>query len=425
MTRDHRVLALLAPLALFGCGEAASPADAGVPVADAGAPVAPTRGRLLIEELYYAGAAPNAGTDHYFSDQFVELVNASDTPLDLSGVLIGEVFGVAGEINPGTSPDSFRSSHPDRVVMSTVWAIPAGVTLAPGAQLVVAHDGTNHRPFSAIDLSGAELEAFVPDLGDEDSPTVANLEPVHFGGGRDWLITVFGPSLVILAPGTALEEVEGPIGPLRIAPTDAVLDAIETLMDADASAFKRLPDAVDVGHAYVAGPYTGESLHRRRTAEGWQDTDDSGADFEVRAPDPGFPAPVGETRGEPWIELGTGTMRFEPVAEGSDVELVAGLQGGWHLDVSVRFGGFGPDGVSLVYDAVSAGAEPISFRTEARLSAASVIEEADAWVRLSDRVVLDIADPSDVVGTEVVVRVSATLGEHRASDERIVRVVDE
>lgn len=36
------------------------------------------------------------------------------------------------------------------------------------------------------------------------------------------------------------------------------------------------------------------------------------------------------------FELGTGTWRFEPVADGDTLELVRGAQGGWHLWISAR-----------------------------------------------------------------------------------------
>jgi len=180
---------LLAPLAGCGGGElvmdagmGAAHSDAGVEVPDSGPvlAVAPMKGDLLIEEFYYCGAPPAGGADHYFSDQFVELVNAAEHPLDLSGVLLGDAFGIAGAINPGSTPNSYAESRPDEVVLSSVWRIPAEARLEPGQRLVVAHDGTNHRPFSDVDLSGVAYEAYVEGSGrDEDHPTVANLESGH------------------------------------------------------------------------------------------------------------------------------------------------------------------------------------------------------------------------------------------------------
>ena len=388
-------------------------------------PVPPVEGELLIEEFYYSGSPPGGGADHYFSDQFIELVNAADHPLDLSGVLVADVFGSAGAINPGMQPDSYRQTQPERVVMDSVWRIPDGFQLAPQERLIIAHDGTNHRPFSTIDLSGANLEAFVAQSGkDEDNPTVANLESVVFNGGYDWLMTVFGPSAVLLAADTTLGTIPGPFGPLPTAPASAVLDAVEAVMDANSGDFKRLPDSVDSGFAWVSGTYVGESLHRRRAGEGWQDTNDSGADFEAGPPQPGQPIASAGITGDPWIELGTGQYLFGSLSEGDDIELVAGPQGGWHVDVSLRFGGFGPSGIVLSYEAVHENGEAISFVTQAVLSSKSVLADGEGWQRVGDRIVLDIAAPAEVVGSSVVLHVNATLSEQSWVDQRTVRVVD-
>ena len=94
------------------------------------------------------------------------------------------------------------------------------------------------------------------------------------------------------------------------------------------------------------------------------------------------------------------------------------------LDVSARLGGFGPEGVLLVYEALSGTAERISFETQATLRERSVSADGDGWVRVGDRIVLDIADPSEVVGASVVVRVTGSLDEASVSDERTVTVVD-
>lgn len=386
--------------------------------------VAPEPGDLLIEELYYSGASPNGGTDHYFSDQFIELVNATDEPLDLSGVMIGDVYGAAGEINPGMTPDSFVRSHPDQVVLSSVWRIPDETRLEPGARLIVAHDGTNHRPFSTIDLSAAGFEAFVEGSGrDNDHPTVRNLESVTFNGGFDWLVPVFGASITVLAANTALNTIPGPFGDLSAAPASRVLDAVDALMDGDSGAFKRLPAQVDSGFAFVSGPYTGQSLHRVQTDGVWQDTGDSSLDFMVGPPDPyRAPDPEGVV-GDVSIEIGTGYEAFIPLAPGDDVELIAGFQGGWHVDAAVRLSGVGPDGVLLVYDAIASDGERISFETQAVLTQNGLLPEGEGWVRLGDRIVMDILDTDAVEGAELTLRVTAQFKDQTWSDERTVVIV--
>ena len=64
---------------------------------------------LKIEEVYYAGSVPTAGIDRYYADQFIQLRNTSEHTLDIGGMGLGDVFGLAGEINSGYEPDSHAS----------------------------------------------------------------------------------------------------------------------------------------------------------------------------------------------------------------------------------------------------------------------------------------------------------------------------
>ena len=124
--------------------------------------------------------------------------------------------------------------------------------------------------------------------------------------------------------------------------------------------------------------------------------------------------------GDPTLELGTGLTAFEPLSDGDSITLVGGIQGGWHLDASVRFDGFGPDGILLVYDAVDEGAERLSYVTEALLWEESVLPETEGWSRVGDRIVLDVDDPTPLIGTTVILRVTAELEGQTWSDERRV-----
>lgn len=423
--RQHRWAFLSSMFVLPACtGETAVSDTADAPSAPLEAR-APSVGELLISQLYASGAAPAGGTDHYFSDQFIELVNAANVPLDLSGIRIANVHGMAGAINPGSAPDSFREERPDEVVMSTVWRVPDGTELAPNNALLIAQDGANHRPFSTIDLSSASFEAYVEQSErDEDSPTVANLESVVYNGGYDWLMTVFGPSVVIVDATSELGEADGYFGPLPTVDATAVIDGVDTLMDADSEAFKRLPDAIDAGFTWHDGPYTGTALHRVRDGDAWQDTNNSTADFERGIPTPTLATGTDAVFGDPWVELGTGTTQWESLDDGDTVAIVYGPQGGWHIDATLRFGGFGPGGISIAYEAVGTDAERISFVTQAELVEFNVLEADEGWVRVGDRIVLDIGDPSEVVGREAILRVTAALGDQTWSDERRVQIVD-
>jgi hypothetical protein len=252
----------------------------------------PPDGRLKIEELYYSGS-PGIDDAHYFSDQLLELVNAGDVPIATGGLSVGDVHGLAGEINPGSEPSPY-SVEEGHVYLDNLWRIPGApgdVVLEPGASFLIAQDGRNHAPFSPLDLSDADAETYneASEGKDEDYPTVANLEKVHYTAGFDWLITVFGPTVVVLRVDdpAQIEPVETNFLPLVRVPSASVIDAVEALRDADSGAFKRLPASIDAGFVHVSGTYTGEAVHRRRDADGkLLDTDDSGADFEVAPPAP-------------------------------------------------------------------------------------------------------------------------------------------
>jgi hypothetical protein len=290
---------LAALISLLSCAAGCGPkgeGDGADSAADSGAlgePQSPF-GRLVFEELYYAGAKPLEGGDahdHYYADQFFELENRSEEPVALAGLCLGDTAGLAGTINPGNTPSGLATEDPEHVYLVNVWCLPPeaqGDVLRPGDTLVLAHDGTNHAPYAAFDLSDADFEAYNEreDGADLDYPTVPNLTRFHFTGGYDWLVTVFGPSMVLFVTADleALDKVRvDGVGAVKV-PVGEVIDGVDTLMDAASGDYKRLPLGVDSGFAYVSGTYSGESLSRVRGADGRpQDTNDSAADFELRA----------------------------------------------------------------------------------------------------------------------------------------------
>jgi hypothetical protein len=257
----------------------------------------PTIGGLVIEEVFYAGSPGLMA--HTFADQFIDIRNDSDGLVFADGLLVGDAYGAAGEVNPG-QPVSPFTADTQHVYLANVFRVPGDgddVPLLPGETLTIAHDGTNHQPDSILDLSGADFEAYIESSGnDDDWPTVANLEVVHFTGGYDWLMPVFGPGVVIARTDVStIELVDHPDFPseklVRI-PVSAVVDGVEALMDARSSAYKRLPAGVDASFAFVSDTYTGESIARRRGVEGsiplLVDSGSSAADFDlVAAPRPG------------------------------------------------------------------------------------------------------------------------------------------
>lgn len=288
-------------LAAITLTAAACGGDEGPP---AGPPAAgPPVGNFVIEEVFYTGS-PGAAADHYFSDQLIEIYNDSTGVLFADGLCIADVFGPSGEINEGQEPSPFQGDG-EAVHVSSAWRVPGSGQdhpVAPGESLLIAQDGTNHQPDSVLDLSDADFETYNErdDGEDIDWPIVPNLERLHFTGGYDWLLPVFGPAVVIFRADDfeALERVDVPgaseLGPRVRIPNALVIDAFEALLDASSAGYKRVPAALDRGFVYASGTYTGESARRRRVEGGGEegggerrpalaDSGDSGADFEVIA----------------------------------------------------------------------------------------------------------------------------------------------
>lgn len=295
-----RVLLFGLPLFVGACSETTSKEsgeegnDSGtLPEGGETGPVGPI-GNLLIEEVYYSGAVPTAGIDRYYSDQFIELENIADVPVMVGGLILGDAPGLSGQINVGNTPGGPYVDDPDFVYLSSAWRIPGDpedVLLQPGETLVIAHDASTHNPYSPVDLLDADYETYVEEYGqDFDDAVVPNLESLWYTGGYDWLVTVFGPTIIVLSmDADDLEQAGGRAGPVR-APVSAVVDTMEALMDEDSGEYKRLHSTVDSGFTHVSGTYSGESVRRLRDSEGALiDTNDSGADFEVLSlPDPGI-----------------------------------------------------------------------------------------------------------------------------------------
>jgi hypothetical protein len=254
-------------------------------------------GSLVIKEIYYTGSKTPSG-GNYFSDQFLEIYNNSTEVIYLDQLCIADIYGNAGLINPNNPITPFGSDQ-NNSYASNVWRIPGTGKqhpLNPGASIVVAQDGVNHKeatlnPASPVDLSKADWETYNerPDNRDADAPGVPNLEKLYFTGGFDWLMTVFGPGVVIFRTEdfNKLEKatVTGGTTEYIKIPNSNVIDAFEALRDAGSGSYKRVPVALDAGFVFATSTYTGESFRRKTTTtingrRILQDTNNSGSDFE-------------------------------------------------------------------------------------------------------------------------------------------------
>ncbi|MCA6378541.1 MAG: DUF4876 domain-containing protein [Cytophagales bacterium] len=263
-------------------------------------------GGLVIKEVYYtASKTPSGG--NYFSDQFVEIYNNATDTLYLDSLCIADIHGNSGLINPTSLPTPFNTDN-GNVYANSIWQIPGTgkqYPLAPGQSIVIAQDGVNHKdaslnPSSPVDLSAANWETYNerPDGRDADAPQVPNLRRVYFTGGFDWLLTVFGPGVIIYkADFTKLEQVAIPgassTTPPRIkVPNGVIIDGFEALRDGNSASFKRVTTAVDAGFVFADNTYNMQSFRRKVTTiingrRVLQDTNNSTNDFEkIASPTP-------------------------------------------------------------------------------------------------------------------------------------------
>lgn len=124
----------------------------------------------------------------------------------------------------------------------------------------------------------------------------------------------------------------------------------------------------------------------------------------------------------PRIELGAGTANFVPI--GDTMELVAGPQGGWHLNVTCRLYELDLDGITLSYRIEREGVM-VSMPLSLELAENRFVREGDHWLRAGDFVVFDITMPSDVVGDTVTITVTADPTDAEpVSDSHTVMVAD-
>lgn len=285
-----RVFFGLFAMSILGCGPVeATPSNPEPPGPQ------PIVGDFIFKEIYYTGATGSSG-QHYFHDQFVEIYNAANGTLYADGLLIGDVHGVAGEINPGQEATPFGADM-ENVYLNSVWQVPGNgqdYPIEAGQSLLIAHDATNHQPDSTLDLTAADFETYNErdDMKDIDWPIAPNLIRLHFTGGFDWLLPVFGAAVVIFRaenPET-LERVDIPeaseLGPRIKVPNALVIDAFEALQNSKSGAYKRVPATLDKGFFFASDTYTGESARRKILGEengrkSFADTNDSAADFEL------------------------------------------------------------------------------------------------------------------------------------------------
>ena len=143
----------------------------------------------------------------------------------------------------------------------------------------------------------------------------------------------------------------------------------------------------------------------------------------------GDPQDSGETTAdEPLeLELGAGRTEFVELPEDAALEIVSGPQGGWHLELTLQLRDYDRQPLVLDYQARDMNDQPLGFPASYAVKVEQLVELDDArFVRVGDRVVLDVASPEQLRGLEVQVTCSASRdGQELASTQRTLRLVDE
>ncbi|WP_417887055.1 DUF4876 domain-containing protein [Zunongwangia sp.] len=264
-------------------------------------------GNLVISQFYYSGSKTPEGSNYFF-DQFLEIYNNSSEPIALDGLIISDVYGTSGLINPANEPTPFADDE-SYVYIRTAWRIPGSGEehiLEPFSSITIAQQAIKHQseeanPGSPVNLSDADWEFFVQgSTRDIDAPDVPNLEMLYHPFNSTFsLVSVFGPGTIIWR-GEDIADLEraaipdeGPNFPevLKV-PVGDVIDAVEALRSPEDSNFKRIPSSLDAGFFNVSNIYSGESIIRKSTSVDGnillEDTNNSSADFELSTtPEPG------------------------------------------------------------------------------------------------------------------------------------------
>jgi hypothetical protein len=210
-------------------------------------------GTIIFSEIYYNGA--KAPPTMYYSDQFTELYNNTDSVRYVDGLIIANVM-------------KDYLTDPDYVHASMVWQFPGkgkDYPIQPGGFIIVAQDGINHIEFNAnsIDLSNADFEYFNDrvDGKDLDNPAVPNMIRHQMDTRFDVLYGVTGDAMILARiPDIKILEKDGK-GYMKI-PVSVVIDGVEWIADRDLAKKKLLP-SIDISCTGGMPMYTGRSIERK------------------------------------------------------------------------------------------------------------------------------------------------------------------
>jgi hypothetical protein len=266
-------------------------------------------GGLVFKEIYYTGSK-TAANGSYYSDQFYEIYNNSDSVIYLDGLSIGSLHPVSSSVKSVWLDESGNLSK--LPFQQHVWYIPGTGTehpLQPRTSIIIAQDGINHQTdpagnsLSPVNLGNADWESYCGDINggkDADAAGVPNLSLLYTTStsGYDWLSSVFGPAIVIFKFPKGIDPIAyvndaanfstapGSTSTTKylLIPKEYVIDAVEAVQTEENKRYKRLPNDLDAGYVYCSGTYVSKSIRRKvkQIIDGkviYKDTNNSSEDF--------------------------------------------------------------------------------------------------------------------------------------------------
>ena len=269
------------------------------------------KSKIVIKEFYYNGSKLPSG-NAYSSDQYIEIYNNSSEPVNIGGMLIAEHESYGNGFNPWSHIN-------DSVVVKMIWRIPdAGnqSMLLPGQGAVLARDAIDHKndpngnPDSPVNLASASFEFYVSgaDAGDIVAAAINLAEELFVYRGSDVAFhTRNGGAIMLLQPDTDnLQEwlkyhmvkkytaSGASFTRFAVIPNKWIVDAVDVLLDASSSPYKRFVPEVDAGFTFSPGGSTSGTCIRRKIASRdgerviYLDTNNSTVDFlNNQIPNPG------------------------------------------------------------------------------------------------------------------------------------------
>ena len=110
------------------------------------------------------------------------------------------------------------------------------------------------------------------------------------------------------------------------------------------------------------------------------------------------------------LQIGTWDGQFTRLsASDNPFTLVAGPQGGYHIDIALAFDLQAFDSVSIALEAVAAGdQQTLSYPLQRMIDSTKVQKIGGVWVWSGERVIFMSTDPQEIVGRDIEIRAHAT-----------------